>query len=704
MSKVAAYERLSKEDLPDEGGVSTLQRQRDTIDHWARQNGHHVAHYFRDAAGRRHQADDPKRRPEYARLMADIRQGKWDILVVEELTRLGFVDQWALMAVCAELRSLGVTIIEAKSNRVVNGDSVADGILSLVGGHASAKEVEQTATRSLGAKIAKARDQGAHLGGKVPYGLMQECRADAEVRWTMEEAPDGRKVQEYPDGTVVWHEAGYLPGRRPGEYIVLIPSRRYLERANFVRLAADLFLTQRISFGGIAKRLNDLGAYPPGGTPWYSAKIQSLLLLSGGSYTGFATFAKRGGGRYVQASGGRPGAAVKPALRADEDWVWSKTPNFEPPIISREDFAAIRAKAAAEKGGPRRGKNQDLILSGLVYCGGCGSRMAGSAISRKGRPVKLIYQCSENLRHHGHPPSGCHANQVPQETLLGYVDRWLAETGAVLGEDPDGSEEALLVALYGQQSRAREGLREAREAAESWLAEALLAVCDPEPVRDGRRRFRLGEWDLTLPGCRSHADFLDALGWVSGSAGAKDRARLAELQGEHDRLFQALIAMPTEMMREKCLTEVRRVEAEMGKLKSSPGVAARLKELARELSQTARLVTVARRAAAKGTLARRGKAIADVIERIELSHRLEPRALGSKQVVSRLERRPDRAEGLLKRRKRPGGCLLKLGAIRNARTPLGLRASMARSGRSARGSTIAVPTNRSGWSLIMSSM
>jgi DNA invertase Pin-like site-specific DNA recombinase len=641
MKRVAAYERLSVADLPDERGVSSLQRQRDTIDHWAMQNGTPVSQYFRDSAGRRHQASDPKRRPDYTRLIAEIRAGKWDILVIEELTRLGFENHWDLMDVCSFLRKNHVELIEGKSGRVINGDSVSDGIMSLVGGHASAKEVEQIASRSLGNKMAQAR-AGIHLGGKVPYGLMQECRwVDGSVRWTLEEAPDGRKIHEYPDGTVLWQPDGYLPSRLKGEVLVLVPSKRYPERAGFVKLAADMFLSERISFGGIAKRLNDLGAYPPGGVPWYSAKVQSLLLMSGGSYTGYATFGKRLEGRLIQVGPAMPQPAGKNGIKKPQDWIWSSTPTFDPPIICKDDFLAIVAKADAEKNLPRRGKNQDLILSGLIYCQ-CGVRMAGSAKQRKNSDsIKLLYMCSQNLKYHGHPPSGCAAHQVPQDVILTHIERWLEETGIMLDGATTTSQEALLEAIYSEQQHAREGLREAREAAERWLAEALLAVCEPTILADGRQRYRLDpydtKWEITLPGCRDHANFLDALGWVSAGTKARDRERLAELQQGHDRLFQALLVMPTEMMREKCLVEVRRVEAEISDLRAGSGVADRLRSLTMELAETAKRISVARKSGAKGDLSRRGKAISDVIERIELSFRREPRAVGSKQVVSRLD-------------------------------------------------------------------
>jgi hypothetical protein len=228
-------------------------------------------------------------------------------------------------------------------------------------------------------------------------------------------------------------------------------------------MAYNWFLTERISYGAIARRLNDADARPAGGGDWYSARIQWLLGLGGASYTGYAVIGRRRLGRYFSVHAGRVAVSDRArGARPRSEWTWSRAPTFSPPIVSREDWEAVQEKMGAEKRGARRGKNPAMVLSGLVVCSGCGKAMAASAIRRRGRAERLVYQCSSYLRHHGHPPSDCRANQVRQDLLLDVVGRWLQETGQTLADVSGGDETGLLAGLYAERSAAREGLREAR--------------------------------------------------------------------------------------------------------------------------------------------------------------------------------------------------------------------------------------------------
>jgi DNA invertase Pin-like site-specific DNA recombinase len=101
--RVASYERLSKDEAPDAAGIGPIQRQRDQIDKWAGDNGHTIGRRYCDLGGKRHEAESVKRRPQYVQLTADIKAGLWDVLVVEELTRLGFDGIKGIMKVCSFL-------------------------------------------------------------------------------------------------------------------------------------------------------------------------------------------------------------------------------------------------------------------------------------------------------------------------------------------------------------------------------------------------------------------------------------------------------------------------------------------------------------------------------------------------------------------------------------------------------------------------
>ena len=70
-----------------------------------------------------------RKRPAWAKVMNLVRAGGVDILLVEEVSRLGFEDEWELAALCHELRQHHTQLIEAKSDRVVNATGDASIIL-----------------------------------------------------------------------------------------------------------------------------------------------------------------------------------------------------------------------------------------------------------------------------------------------------------------------------------------------------------------------------------------------------------------------------------------------------------------------------------------------------------------------------------------------------------------------------------------------
>lgn len=631
--RTVAYIRCSLEDADP-------QRQRDTIERHAHTSRLVVDHWYQDMGGRRHQSNDPKRRPEWTKLRAEAASGNIDILLCEEVSRLGTTDEWALMALCHELRQQGVTLIEAKSGRVVNGDSVADFLTTGVAGHTSRSEVQQLASRTLGNRIARVRDHGSYQGGPVPHGLMLSCRdATGRETWTLEVADDGRKIQTWESGQELWHPPDYVPSRREGELLYEVPSRRYPERAEHVRLAFGWYLAERVSCGEIARRLNTAGARPTGGRVWYSSRIQSLLQLP--IYSGYMTIGRRRAGRYSTHKDGAPGAVTREdrnGKQPREAWTWSREPVYAPGIVSREDWEAAQAEAERRKRGPRVGKNPDLILSGLVVCTGCDKIMSGANVRQKGRADRLVYCCSTYITHHGHPPTPCRSYQVRQDYLLELVGRWLAETGAVLSEVSEGDEEGLLRSLYADRDAAREGLREAREAVEEWLSETLSQVAEPEISSDGRKTYRVGDWVVTLPGA-NYSDLVEVYGWAKSATGARERARLAELEAEHGRLYDLLKATPTKMMADRCLNDIRRCEEELSRHRSGvSGLSGRLRELHAEMVATGLQINRARRALAGSDHRRRAKAIHEMVERIEVSHRLEPRSASSPEVlVARLD-------------------------------------------------------------------
>ena len=82
--RVAAYIRVSTDRQPAE-------RQRASIEAWARARGYIITTWFEDLGYSR---DLPHRRPDFLRMIEAIKQDKFDILVVDHSDRFGIRDQY----------------------------------------------------------------------------------------------------------------------------------------------------------------------------------------------------------------------------------------------------------------------------------------------------------------------------------------------------------------------------------------------------------------------------------------------------------------------------------------------------------------------------------------------------------------------------------------------------------------------------------
>ena len=163
-------------------------------------------------------------------------------------------------------------------------------------------------------------------------------------------------------------------------------------------------------------------------------------------------------------------------------------------------------------------------------------------------------------------------------------------------------------------------------------------MAEPEIAPDGRKTYRVGPWVITLPGC-GYAELVDVYSWAKAATSSQDQAKLAELEAEHAQLSQLLQVTPTKLMANRCLADITRCEQELSRYRSGlTGPGGRLSELSAELMIVRLQFNRARKVLAGSDLRRRVKAIHEVIERLEVTHRLQPRSKASPVVlVTRLE-------------------------------------------------------------------
>jgi DNA invertase Pin-like site-specific DNA recombinase len=198
-------------------------------------------------------------------------------------------------------------------------------------------------------------------------------------------------------------------------------------KADAVRWLFSEYDGRHTSLSRLAAQLNARGVPPPRGAAWTKAGVWGIL--TNPVYTGELHYARRHQGKYHTVTAAavakcRPSRTKRGKVRqvdapADDVIV---VRDAHPALVSREVYDRVRAKLAAANLNqtPRRRRNLDWPLSGLLCCGECSGAMWGLAVpATRDKTVELRkYACSTYLEK---GKGACHFNAVPESELLGLV-------------------------------------------------------------------------------------------------------------------------------------------------------------------------------------------------------------------------------------------------------------------------------------------
>ena len=225
-------------------------------------------------------------------------------------------------------------------------------------------------------------------------------------------------------------------------------------------------------------------------------------------------------------------------------------------------------------------------------------------------------------------PTGCWPHQVSHDTLLHWIDKYLADTAQVLDGlvtvGPDG-----LLGRFWTMDRDR--LVQLRREIEDYLCLALDEILPHEILPDGRKRYEIpfGNDDicLDLPGCDDPVGLELVYDWVYSCRSQHEQVQLAVLITEKARLEDLWLEAPTKSMRDRLKLDVVAVDAEVSHLQHGMvDKGALLRDIYKSLCKLTRQVKAAR--LATGNL-QRAKAVRGIIERIECT--FEHRVLNGKK-------------------------------------------------------------------------
>lgn len=196
-------------------------------------------------------------------------------------------------------------------------------------------------------------------------------------------------------------------GTRPFGYADVHRSALKDDEAALVREACARILNGDSAFN-VAADWNERGLRRINGGKWTKGKVEQTL--SAASLAGLRSY--------------------KGDVVAEGDW---------PAILSRVEWEQLQATIASRRSQRKRPPKRNL-LAGLIYCGACGSPMAGC---QPGTTAQYVYRCSSAL----YGASGCGksaaAHRVEEEVTARLL-AFLSSTDAqAVSEDPFEAEAAV---------------------------------------------------------------------------------------------------------------------------------------------------------------------------------------------------------------------------------------------------------------------
>ncbi len=339
--KAAIYARVSTDDQADKG--YSLPSQLDGCRQYIEQLGYSIVVEFKeDNSGAIPVAD----RPQGKRLAEMVKFREVDAVVVHQVDRLSrdIVD---LLATVRNWLRAGVEVYALDVGKI---ESELDIVLVIKGWQGS-DERKKIRERSMRGKRAKART-GRVVGTRAPYGYDH-----------------------------IRDENGKVVNFTPLE-----------EEAKIVQLIYQWYVYgdesgQRLSAGGVAKRLSEMRIPTPGETNsgyhrsrrsgmWHAYTVLSVIERE--TYAGIWRFGVRIGPTRNE--------------RPKDEWIEVEVP----PLVDRETWEAAQELRGQNKLFSRRNKQHDYLLSGLIRCV-CGRAMSGEYFSDH-----QYYTCTWRNNHHSH--------------------------------------------------------------------------------------------------------------------------------------------------------------------------------------------------------------------------------------------------------------------------------------------------------------
>ncbi len=457
--RAAIYIRMS-----DDSQENSPDRQRSLILPYCQKKGYEVVGEYLDPGMRGWDSS----RPDFRRLLADAQDGRFEVIVFDEQSRLSRLDPIDFFyRVAGPLKDAGV-ILEAVDKGRFNWDDIAGLLIWTLGQHSASDESVRLGRRTATGMLKKAKE-GMMFPGRPPYAYRYAKNTD---------------------------------GKRVG----LVPDADHPERAEVVRHIFDWYLVDDLSLLAIVTRLNSSRIPSPRGRErWGKTTVHNIL--TNHAYAGSYVWGKVPQGRYFRCDGneavptgrGAKGATRRPAKE------WLIIPGQHEPIVAPDVFNRVQELLAANRirTSPSRARNA-YPMSQLLVCSHCGAPMYGTKRLSGGR-WEPVYRCGSDM------DKGTCAPRTAREQLV--MDS-VAEVLQTTFLDPANRDRLVseLERQAGQQAGQSEQIVKELRAKVSRLdtqitrATANLALLDPEFIATTQAQIR--QWQRERSAAETEADRL----------------------------------------------------------------------------------------------------------------------------------------------------------------------------------------------------
>ena len=361
-----AYLRKSRADAEAEakGAGETLARHEAELIHLAARLNINLTAVYKEVVS----GETIASRPKMQQLLAEVESGKWQGVLVVEITRLARGDTIDQGIVAQAFKYSGTKIITPA--KIYDPANEIDEEYFEFGLFMSRREYKMINQRQQRGRLA-AIQEGKFVGNKAPYGY-RRIKLERQKGWSLE-----------PD-----------------------------DNAETVQLIFDLFTKERLGCSKIRRRLNDLHIPTVTGKPWTDCVIRGII--TNPAYAGWVRWGYRPTQKKPQ-----DGVIKKSRPRAANENI-TLIHGLHQPIISQEQFNTAQEILLANRSTRERcDLGLQNPLAGVITCSCCGNTMTRRPGANDGHTSTMLMCYTQ-----GCPTVGSVLTKV-EAALLDSLQQWL---------------------------------------------------------------------------------------------------------------------------------------------------------------------------------------------------------------------------------------------------------------------------------------